>query len=203
MLDLQPAYARAAHDAIHHFRPLINVIAAIAHGDETRRAEVEYLLPQLDNNGWTIEHAVKQIWAGERDETTLTAGHDPNTTALLRAILRAVSEPVDPDEARLSKIIGEWRPVILTVAAATLDVDQARQDVEGFLPQLEASEQWQTLAQRMRLLLAGDHNRDRLLAGLDPTDTVIMSSIFHALDDQENLIKLVRAERDRATAEEQ
>ncbi|HYF61224.1 MAG TPA: hypothetical protein VD886_00330 [Herpetosiphonaceae bacterium] len=204
MSDLHPAFNRATGDAIEHFRPLITVIAAIAHGDQTRRAEVEYLLPQIDNNGWQIAAPVGRIWAGERDRAALTAGLDANSAAIVGAILEAVErEQPDDEERRIAALVGEWRTVILTVAAACLDIDQARIDVEGFLPQLESQEQWRDLAGRIRLLLAGDHNQERLLAGLDSTDSVVLTAIFSALADPENLVALLRAERDRAAAEDE
>jgi hypothetical protein len=77
-----------------------------------------------------------------------------------------------------------------------LGIGQASEDIDGFLPQLDAQPQWQILAQRIRFLLAGDENRERLLADLDPTDTIIMSAILHSLKDREQLIALLRAERD-------
>ncbi|MFD3163723.1 hypothetical protein [Herpetosiphon sp. NSE202] len=203
MLDLHPTFERATSDAVAHFAPLIEVIAAIAHGDDTRRAEVEFLLPQIDNNGWIIQAAVERIWAGERDFAQLGAGLDTNSAAIVQAILVAVSQTPDPEEARLSKLIGEWRPIILTVAAAYFGVQHAYTDLDGFLPQLEAQAQWQNLAQRIRLLVAGDSNRERLLADLDTTDTVIMQAIFHALDDKTTTLRLIREERDRAAAQEE
>ncbi len=203
MLDLHPTFERATSDAVAHFAPLIEVIAAIAHGDDTRRAEVEFLLPQIDNNGWIIQAAVERIWAGERDFAQLGASLDTNSAAIVQAILVAVSQTPDPEEARLSKLIGEWRPIILTVAAAYFGVQHAYTDLDGFLPQLEAQAQWQTLAQRIRLLVAGDSNRQRLLADLDTTDTVIMQAIFHALDDKTTTLRLIREERDRAAAQEE
>jgi len=204
MSDLHPSFDRATGDAIGHFRPLITVIAAVAHGDQTRRAEVEYLLPQIDNNGWHIAAAVQRIWDGERDRARLTAGLDANSAAIVGAILSAVEhDQPDEDERKIAALVGEWRTVILTVAAACLDIDQARVDVEGFLPQLESQEQWAALAGRIRLLLAGDHNQERLLAGLDPTDSIVLTAIFSALNDPDNLIALLRAERDRAAAEEE
>ncbi|GAA5527234.1 hypothetical protein [Herpetosiphon gulosus] len=203
MLDLHPTFERATTDAVAHFTPLIEVIAAIAHGDATRRAEVEFLLPQIDNNGWQIQAAVEAIWAGERNFSQLSAGLDTNSAAIVQAILVAVSQTPDPEEARLAKLIGEWRPIILTVAAAHFGVQHAYTDLDGFLPQLEAQAQWQTLAQRLRLLVAGDTNRQRLLADLDTTDTVIMQAIFHALDDQATTLQLIREERDRAAAQEE
>ncbi len=203
MLDLHPTFERATNDAVAHFAPLIEVIAAIAHGDATRRAEVEFLLPQIDNNGWIIQTAVERIWAGERDFAQLSAGLDTNSAAIVQAILVAVSQAPDPEEARLTKLIGEWRPIILTVAAACFGVHHAYTDLEGFLPQLEAQTQWQNLAQRIRLLVAGDSNRQRLLAELDTTDSVIMQAIFHALDDKDATLRLIREERDRAAAQEE
>ena len=204
MTDLHPSFDRATGDAIKHFAPLIAVIAAIANGDDTRRAEVEYLLPQIDNNGWHIAAAIERIWQGERDLPTLTADLDANSAAVVRATVAAAEQyQPDAEEQRISAIITDWRPVILTVAAACLDIDQARQDVDGFLPQLESQPEWADLAHRMRLLLAGDFNRDRLLADLDPTDSVVIAAIFHALEDRDNLIALLRAERDRAAAEEE
>ncbi|XSG77680.1 hypothetical protein ACP8Y2_11835 [Herpetosiphon llansteffanensis] len=203
MLDLHPTFERATSDAVAHFAPLIEVIAAIAHGNETRRAEVEFLLPQIDNNGWIIQAAVERIWAGERDFAQLSAGLDTNSAAIVQAILVEVSQTPDLEEARLSKLIGEWRPIILTVAAAYFGVQHAYTDLDGFLPQLEAQTQWQALAQRIRLLVAGDSNRQRLLADLDPTDTVIMQAIFHALDDKTTTLRLIREERDRAAAQEE
>ncbi|MBA3470417.1 MAG: hypothetical protein H0T53_12330 [Herpetosiphonaceae bacterium] len=202
MSDLHPSFERATGDAVAHFQPLIAVITAIANGDETRRAEVEYLLPQIDNNGWQIERAVQRIWQGERDATALTTNLDANSAAIVQAVLAAVAAPVDAEEQSIAQIVAEWRPIILTVAAACLDVGQARQDIDGFLPQLESQAQWANLAHRMRLLLAGDRNRERLLAHLDPTDTVVMSAILHSLEDRDSLVKLLKAERDRAAAEE-
>ncbi len=203
MSDLHPSFERATGDAVAHFQPLITVIAAIANGDATRRAEVEYLLPQIDNNGWQIERAVQRIWQGERDATALTANLDANSAAIVQAVLTAVAAaPADAEEASIAQIVAEWRPIILTVAAACLDVGQARQDIDGFLPQLETQPQWARLAHRMRLLLAGDRNRERLLSQLDATDTVVMSAILHSLEDRDNLVKLLKSERDRAAAED-
>lgn len=102
------------------------------------------------------------------------------------------------DEERIERIFAEWRPVILTAAAAALDVPQARQDVEGFLPQLEQQAEWSGLAGRIRLLLAGDQRPERLLAGLDATDTVVMSAILQALADPDLLLAIIRQERERA-----
>ncbi|HEY1016090.1 MAG TPA: hypothetical protein VGE07_25495 [Herpetosiphonaceae bacterium] len=89
MSDLFPAFPRAAEDAVGHFTPLIRAIAAIAAGDTARQAEVESLLPELDNNGWQIGDAARRIWAGERDAEALAAGLDANSAAVVRAMAEA------------------------------------------------------------------------------------------------------------------
>src|SRR5688572_10302775 len=99
MSDLHPSFERATGDAVAHFQPLITVIAAIANGDETRRAEVEYLLPQIDNNGWHIEQAIQRIWQGERDAAALTTSLDANSAAIVLTVLAAVAAaPADAEE---------------------------------------------------------------------------------------------------------
>ena len=196
------SFPRAVRELVAHFKPLIGAIAAIAHGHDQQRAEVEYLLPQLDNNGWKIQAATQRIWAGERDVELLTAGLDQNSSALVRAILASIEAyEHDPEAARIAAVISEWRPIILTVAAAAYDVAQAQEDISGFLPQLEQQAAWQTLAHRIRLLLAGDTNRERLLRELDPIDTVIMSAILHALEDPENLQRMLEQERQQTHEE--
>jgi hypothetical protein len=78
------------------FEPLLRAIAAVARGDETQRAEIEALLPQLEQNGWLIADATRRIWAGERDLAALTQGLDIQDTALVARILQFVADPDAP-----------------------------------------------------------------------------------------------------------
>lgn len=92
------AQARAGSQAgsdmtrvLEEFHPLLAAIAAVANGDETARPEIEEVLPKLEENGWKIAAAVHALWAGERDEATLTAGLDESDTQLVRRILELSS----------------------------------------------------------------------------------------------------------------
>ena len=61
---------------------------AAARGHRQARAAVEAAFGQLEQGGWRIVEPIQRIWAGERDETTLTAGIDPNSALIVREILR-------------------------------------------------------------------------------------------------------------------
>lgn len=82
-----PAFPRSVDEARAHFQPFIAAIVAVAHGDDTRRAELSQILGELDNNGWHIRDATLRIWAGERDSAALTASLDAINTALVETIL--------------------------------------------------------------------------------------------------------------------
>jgi hypothetical protein len=59
----------------------------VARGDDRPRAEIEALLPQLEEKGWMLAGPAHRIWAGERDAAALTAGIDGNSAQLVRRIL--------------------------------------------------------------------------------------------------------------------
>jgi hypothetical protein len=76
---------------VAHFALLLGAIAAIAGGDETLQAEVEAMLARLEERGWHLQAAVRRIWAGDRDDTALTAGLDEHDSALVRRILNLIA----------------------------------------------------------------------------------------------------------------
>ena len=75
------------------FAPVLRGIAAVARGDESWRAEMEDLLPRLEDNGWKLTDAVHRIWDGERDAEALCAGIDPNSARLVERILELIELP--------------------------------------------------------------------------------------------------------------
>ena len=75
------------------FEPLLRALAAVARGDTTQRAELEALLPQLEQNGWRIADATRRIWAGERDLAALAVGLDVTDTAFIARILQFIADP--------------------------------------------------------------------------------------------------------------
>ena len=74
------------------FEPLLQAIAAVAAGDTARQGEIEAVLADLETKGWRLSEAVQRIWAGERDETVLTAGLDAQESALVKRLLQIVGE---------------------------------------------------------------------------------------------------------------
>ena len=78
------------------FEPLLRALAAVARGDTTQRAELEALLPQLEQNGWRIAEATQCIWKGERDLAALAVGLDVTDTALIARILQFIADPAAP-----------------------------------------------------------------------------------------------------------
>jgi DNA-binding MarR family transcriptional regulator len=77
---------------LREFDSLLRGIAAVAKGDEEPRAQIEAVLPKLEEEGWQLSSPVQRIWAGERDEAALTAGIDPNSAQLVRRILEIVNQ---------------------------------------------------------------------------------------------------------------
>ncbi len=63
-------------EVVDRFEPLLQAIAAVAQGDDGARAEIEAMLPQLEENGWRLRDAVHGIWQGQRDAAALTEGID-------------------------------------------------------------------------------------------------------------------------------
>ena len=52
------------------------------------RPAVEALFGQFEQGGWRITQPIQRIWASERDQAALTAGLDPNSTLIVREILK-------------------------------------------------------------------------------------------------------------------
>ena len=76
-------------EVLKALEPLLQAVAAVARGEEGELsgAEIAELLPQLEEKGWMLREPVKRIWAGEREEATLTVGLDPNSARLVRRLL--------------------------------------------------------------------------------------------------------------------
>jgi hypothetical protein len=62
-------------------------------GPEIEKQTVQSrLMPQMMQNGWDVNGAIMQLWAGELDPDVLTAGLDPDSAALVRLIVAADDE---------------------------------------------------------------------------------------------------------------
>jgi len=77
-----------AAQILRQFGPVIAAVVAASRGDTAARQGVEELYDTLTRSNWRIVEPIQRIWAGERDETTLTAGLDEADTLIVRQILR-------------------------------------------------------------------------------------------------------------------
>jgi hypothetical protein len=48
-------------------------------------------LPGLVDNGWRIAEPIRLVWQGERDPAVLTAGLNPNSALIVRALLEKIA----------------------------------------------------------------------------------------------------------------
>ncbi|HLF91113.1 MAG TPA: hypothetical protein VI451_19365, partial [Anaerolineales bacterium] len=76
---------------LEEFEPLLQAIAAVARGEVGEKAEIEKELANLQEKGWMLVGPVQRIWAGEREEPTLTGGLDDQDAALIRRVLEILS----------------------------------------------------------------------------------------------------------------
>ncbi len=75
-------------EILANFGPLIEAVVAGARGNRQARAAVEATFDDLEQNDWRIVEPIRLMWAGERDEDTLTAGIDSNSALIVREILK-------------------------------------------------------------------------------------------------------------------
>jgi tetratricopeptide (TPR) repeat protein len=89
----EATYTSPSSDFMHVFAPILQVIAAVATGDETARADLEVTLAELEQRGWQLTASVRRIWdEGERDVAQLTAGLDEQDTALITRVLELIAD---------------------------------------------------------------------------------------------------------------
>jgi len=80
--------AQVAQQLVAQFSAVIEAVVAAAGGHAQARAAVEGLFAQFEQGGWRIVEPIQRIWAGERDEESLTAGIDANSALIVREILK-------------------------------------------------------------------------------------------------------------------
>jgi len=73
------------------FDPLLQAIAAIAHGDTTYLTEIEATLAHGETKGWHLQDPARRIWAGERDPHALTERLDEQDAALIQRLLGMIA----------------------------------------------------------------------------------------------------------------
>jgi tetratricopeptide (TPR) repeat protein len=108
----------------------------------------------------------------------------PDEDAALAEVLRQArdlpAEPADPAQG----VVELWAPVLAAIEVAAGGDAEAAAMVASVLTKLDASADW-ALAGVLRRILAGERGA-QLLAGLDPTDTLLVTTLLACLGDQPN-----------------
>jgi len=101
---------------------------------------------------------------------------DPDTTdqALTDLLATAAALPDQPAEHTVGGHLTQWEPVVAAVAAAT--TGQTPPELANGLNQIGDNTDWAALAAALRRVLAGDRDREQLIAGLDEVDTAILTA---------------------------
>jgi tetratricopeptide (TPR) repeat protein len=110
------------------------------------------------------------------------ADGDQALAAVLRLARDLPATPADPAQA----VVDQWAPVIDAVAAAAGGDAQAAKGLAPLLAKLDTTADWAALAGVLRRIMAGERG-GQLLAGLDPTDTLIVTAVLNRLHGQPNI----------------
>lgn len=81
-----------AKKILQSFSPLIDATVWAALGLKQARIIVEQDLPTTEEDGWHIAEPIHRIWTGERNESILTTGIDPNSALVVREILKRLKQ---------------------------------------------------------------------------------------------------------------
>lgn len=73
---------------LEQFSGLINVTTIAALGSRKAQDQLESVFPSVTAAGWFVADPIRRMWAGERDERSLTAHIDQNSAFVVREILR-------------------------------------------------------------------------------------------------------------------
>lgn len=102
---------------------------------------------------------------------------DPDTADQSLADLLATAVTI-PD--RIDRHLTTWEPVVIAVAAAATTGHTPTELADG-LDKLGATTDWAALVVALRRVLAGDRDREQLLAGLNDIDTAILTAVLDGL----------------------
>jgi len=160
------------------FGPVVDLVVAATQGVPGKKEEVERLFEQLTRGGYMLEEPIRRIWAGERDVWALTEGLDRADALIVRKILAALAgedvsaaspspAPSSPQSQQEEGMSME-QLLALVVAACQGDAQArllANALVQG-LQQPNAPAEYQALGAALARLLAGERDRNQILAGL-------------------------------------
>ncbi len=197
------AYAGSSH-VVQQLQPLIQPVVAACQGNEEARAVLEPILQAVERADEELARAIHRVLDGERNAEILTA--DLGRSAIvIRTILAQLSGEVPPTpqtaqassppeegtgrgssagagaEAALAHLRQQWAPVIGAVVAVAQAGAPVPADLDAFLDQMGDTDDWRALVAVLRRILAGERDPERLLPGLDATDTLIVGEVLRGL----------------------
>lgn len=107
----------------------------------------------------------------------------------LAEIIQAARELPAEQVYDIQSQLQRWQPAIDELVAAVHGDEQAAADVDDLLDHLATTDDWQALAGALRQILAGERDREALLAGLHPVDTAIVRTTLDRLSDDPHATK--------------
>lgn len=84
-------------------------------------------------------------------------------------------------EQIITQVREQWDGVIQTVIATCNGNQNAVQQLEPFLNEMEQKEEWRVLIGVLRRIVAGERDALELLRGLDETDTIVAGDVLRGL----------------------
>ena len=87
----------------------------------------------------------------------------------------------DRQEQIIRQVREQWDGVIQTVIATCNGNQNAVQQLEPFLNEMEQKEEWRALIGVLRRIVAGERDALELLRGLDETDTIVAGDALRGL----------------------
>jgi len=95
-------------------------------------------------------------------------------------------------EGPVTRHLRQWAPLLRDLAAVCAGQEEARAPVEAALEQAGQSPDWQALAAALRRVMAGERDREALLAGLDEIDTAILTLALDLVEGKPEAQEVVR-----------
>lgn len=156
-------------DEIHELTGTLQALADELRGDADR--------PDAPTPPTALSDVIRLVDAGDGvDFGDLVADLCPDPDAADQALADLLATAATLP-GRIDRHLTQWEPVITAVAAVATS-GHTPTELADHLDELGATTDWAALVAALRRVLAGDRDREQLLAGLDDVDTVILTAVL-------------------------
>jgi tetratricopeptide (TPR) repeat protein len=163
---------------------LIAAIAAVARGDEAKRAQVEEVFAHMEAGDWgNVPPVIRRLWAGERDYETLVEDLDGAPALLIWRVLEVLAGAAAPEAAgddQTTRILQQAEPLLQAVAAVAQGDTSQQQAVEEELARLEEKDFH--LREAVQRIWAGERDAAALCEGIDPNSAMLVRRVLEVLE---------------------